>query len=217
MMRAMLFGIVVAVALAWIALRIFAGYPVKNRRFRVLNRAEAAVLDSVAEAMFPPGGHIESSGRDADLPAYADRWMAVSQPRIRVLMHLLFFLIEHATVIFPAPGRRRRRRYSSLTLEQRIAVLEGWGKSRLHLRRRVFVSLRSIFTKGYFAHPPVLRQLRVAPFAIDSPVCEADLLFPPIGKLPADIRYTREDLSSPSGVPLTDADPLHPDFAEPVR
>jgi hypothetical protein len=70
---------------------------------------------------------------------------------------------------------------------------------------------------GYFAHPPVLRQLRVAPFAIDSPVCEADLLFPPIGKLPADIRYTREDLSSPSGVPLTDADPLHPDFAEPVR
>jgi hypothetical protein len=209
-------GIVIVVVLGWIALRCFAGYPDKGRRYRVLNRAEAALLDGVSEAMFPPGGHIQSSGLDANLPAYVDRWMAVSQPRVRVLMRLLFFLIEHSTVIFPAPGRRRRRRYSSLSLEQRIAVLEGWGKSGLHLRRLVFVSLRSILTMGYFAHPPVLRQLRVAPFAIETPVIEADLLFPPIGKLPADIPYTRADLSEPSGVPLEPDAPLHPDFAEPV-
>lgn len=210
----MFFGVVLSILLGWLVLRIFAGYPATNRRYRVLNRAEVVLLDAVAEAMFPPGGHIESSGRDADLPAYADRWMAVSQPRIRVLMHLLFFLIEHATVIFPAPGRRRRRRYTALTLEQRIAVLEGWGKSSLHLRRLVFVSLRSILTMGYFAHPPVLRRLRVAPFAINTPVCEADLLYPPIGGLPSDIVYSREDLSTPSGIPLTDADPLHPEFAD---
>ena len=67
-------GIAVAVVFGWLALRLFAGYPKRKRRYRVLNRAEAALLDSVAEAMFPPGGHIESSGLDADLPDYVDRW-----------------------------------------------------------------------------------------------------------------------------------------------
>jgi len=200
---------------AWVGLRLFAGYPKAKRRYRVINRAEAALLDSVSEAMFPPGGHIQSSGLDANLPEYVDRWMAASQYRIRALMHALFFLIEHATLFFPAPGRRRRRRYTKLSLDQRVAALEGWAKSRLHLRRLVFVSLRSILTMGYFAHPPVLRQLRVAPFAIDTPVCEADLLYPPIGGLPSDIPFTREDLSQPSGEPLTPQSPLHPDFAAP--
>jgi hypothetical protein len=165
--------------------------------------------------MFPPGGHIRSSGLDADLPAYIDRWMAVSQPRVRLLMHLLFFFVEHATLLFPAPGRHRRRRFSSLGLEQRVAVLGAWGESGLYLRRLVFMSLRSILTMGYFAHPPVLRQLGVAPLAIDSPICEADLLYPPIGKLPADIPYTPDDLTAPSdGTPLTLDGPLHRDFAE---
>jgi len=83
-------------------------------------------------------------------------------------------------------------------------------------RRLIFLSLRSILTMGYFAHPPVLRQLRVAPFAIDTPVCDADLLFPPIGKLPADISYSRADLSPPTGEPLAPNAPLHHEFAEPA-
>jgi len=208
-------GIPALLLAVWLGLRLFAGFPRAKRRYRVLNRAEAALLDSVAEAMFPPGGHIEASGLEADLPGYVDRWMAASQARIRALMHALFFLIEHATVIFPAPGPWGRRRYSKLSLDQRVAALEGWSRSRLHLRRLVFVSLRSILTMGYFAHPPVLRQLRVAPFAIDTPVCEADLLYPPIGGLPSEIRFTRDDLSSPTGEPLTADSPIHPDFAAP--
>jgi len=167
--------------------------------------------------MFPPGGHIRSSGLDADLPAYVDRWMAVSQRRVRLLMHLLFFFVEHATLFFPAPRPRRRRRFSSLSLEQRVAVLEAWGGSRLYLRRLIFMSLRSILTMGYFAHPPVLRQLGVAPFAIETAVCEADLLYPPIGMLPADISYTRGDLTTErDSTPLPLDAPLHPDFVEPA-
>jgi hypothetical protein len=214
-MPAMLVWLVLATVLVWIAIRVTYGYPVPDRPYRVLIRPEVASLASVSEAMFPPGGHIRSSGLDADLPAYIDRWMAVSQPRVRLLMHLLFFFVEHATLLFPAPGRHRRRRFSSLGLEQRVAVLGAWGESGLYLRRLVFMSLRSILTMGYFAHPPVLRQLGVAPLAIDSPICEADLLYPPIGKLPADIPYTPDDLTAPSdGTPLTLDGPLHRDFAE---
>jgi hypothetical protein len=214
--HAMWFWIILAPLLVWVALRIWAGYPASGRRYQILNRAEVASVAAFAEAMIPPGGHIDSSGLDADLPAYVDRWMAACQKRTRVLMHLLFFLIEHATLFFPPPGPRPRRRFSSLSLEQRSAALEGWGESGLYVRRLAFVSLRSILTMGYFYYPPVLRQLAVAPYAIDTPVCEADLLYPPIGKLPSDIRYTRDDLSEPSGVPLTDDTPLHPDFAEPT-
>ena len=214
-MPAMLVWIVLAAVLVWVAIRVTCGYPVPARRYRVLIRPEVASLTSVSEAMFPPGGHIRSSGLDADLPDYIDRWMAVSQPRVRLLMHLLFFFVEHATLLFPAPGRHRRRRFSSLGLEQRVAVLGAWGESGLYLRRLVFMSLRSILTMGYFAHPPVLWQLGVAPLAIDTPICEADLLYPPIGRLPTDIPYTRDDLTAPSdGTPLALDGPLHRDFAE---
>jgi hypothetical protein len=214
-MPPMVLWLVAAAVLVWVAIRGAYGYPLPDRHYRVLIRPEVASLASVSEAMFPPGGHIRSSGLDADLPAYIDRWMAVSQRQVRLLMHLLFFFVEHATLLFPAPGRRRRRRFSSLGLEQRVAVLGAWGESGLYLRRLVFMSLRSILTMGYFAHPPVLRQLGVAPLAIDSPVGEADLLYPPIGKLPADIPYTPDDLTAPSdGTPLALGGPLHRDFAE---
>jgi len=215
-MRVMVFWLLLAIVLVWVVMRVAWGYPAWDRHYRVLMPGEVAALAALSEAMFPTGGHIPSSGLDAELPAYVDRWMAVSNRRNRLLMHLLFFFIEHATLLFPAPGRRRWRRFSSLSLEQRVAVVEAWGESRLYLRRMIFMSLRSILTMGYFAHPPVLRQLGVAPLAIDTPICEADLLYPPIGKLPADIAYTRDDLSMPDvGVPLSLDAPLHPDFAEP--
>ncbi len=93
-MPAMVLWLVLAAVLARVATRVAYGYPVPDRHYRVLIRSEVASLASVSEAMFPPGGHIRSSGLDADLPAYIDRWMEVSQPRVRLLMHLLFFFVE---------------------------------------------------------------------------------------------------------------------------
>jgi len=209
--------IAVVIGVAWVGARLAWGYPSLGRRYRVLPRPQVAALAAVSEAMFPAGGRIPSSGLDADLPAYIDRWMDQMPRGVRVQMHLLFFLIEHATLIFPAPGRHRRRRFSSLTLEQQIAVLEAWGASPLYPRRLVFLSLRSILTMGYFAHPPVLRQLEVAPLEIETPVVEADLLYPPIGKLPADIPWSRADLTAPKQTePLSLDGPLHPDYREPT-
>jgi hypothetical protein len=119
-------------------------------------------------------------------------------------MRLLFVLFEHGTLVFPAPGGLRgRRRFSSLDLERRIAVLEGWAGSRLSARRLAFGNLRAIVTLGYFAHPPVLRQLGLAPWAIDPPVCEADLLYPRVGAHPDTISLTRADLTPASAaVPI---------------
>jgi hypothetical protein len=209
-------AVVFVVGLAgWAVARIFAGYPQPSATPLVLTRREMALLAAAADAMYPPGGELPPSGSEAGVPAYADRYAAVVPPSTRLLMRLLFFLMEHATLFFPGPGPKGWRRFSSLSEQQRVAVLEGWRASRFFPRRLVFNSLRAILTMGYFAHPPVLRKLQLAPYAIDTPIREADLLYPPVGRHPSTIRWTRDDLTAPAEpVPLRPDSPLHPDFAE---
>ena len=214
MIREMIGWLILAVALAYALARFFAGYPRPARPMVVLADREAAFLDAAAEATFPAGGAIAVSGREAEVAAHTDRWLAVLHPRIRTLMRLLFFLVEHATFFLWAPGPWGWRRFSALEPDQQRAVLEGWSESRFFPRRLVFVSLRGVLTLAYFAHPAVLRQLDLAPRAVETPVCEADLLYPPIGKRPEDIRYGLSDLTPPSsGEPLGPGTPLHPHFA----
>jgi hypothetical protein len=197
------------------AVRLSAGYPRGGARYRHLSRREVAFLNAAGDAIFPRGGAIPASASDADVAGYTDRWLSVSRPRIRLLMHLLFFLVEHATLAFPAPGWGGWRRFTSLSPAQRIAVLEAWRRSRFFPRRLVFTSLRAVLTMGWFAHPPVMRQLRVAPLEIRTPVCEADLLYPPIGRPVDAIRYSAADLTPPSdGTPVDLDGPLHPAWAE---
>jgi hypothetical protein len=208
--------VVLIVAAAYAVYRLALGYPRPIERYQSLMRGEAEFLANAADALFPPGGAIHYSGVEADLPGYTDRLVAASHPRIRLAMHGLFFLVEHATLFFPAPGGGGRRRFSSLGRVQQVGALEGWEHSRFYLRRVVFTSLRSILTLAYFAHPPVLRQLRLAPLAIDTPICEADLLYPPIGGKPEAIRYQRADLTPipDPGIPLDLDGPIHPPYAD---
>ncbi len=195
----------IGAALGYAGGRTLLGYPAAPE-YRVLARREVAFLDAAAEVMYPPGGPFPTSGRDARCAVFLDGYLALVPPRMRLLMRLLFFLMEHATLLFPAPPPRGWRRFSSLSAEQRTAVLEGWRRSRLFARRLVFTSLRAVLTNAYLADPAVLRHLGLAPFSIVSPVVEADLLYPPIGRLPEAIRHRA--LTAPSdGTPL---DPLAP-------
>jgi len=124
--------------------------------------------------------------------------------------------MEHATLLFGAPGLGGRRRFSSLDPEQRGQVLEGWRTSRWFPRRLVFSSLRAILTMGYFSDPVVLRQLGLAAKRIEPPVVEADLLYPRVGAHPSTIAWSRGDLSAPSGVPLAADAALDPAHEEPA-
>jgi choline dehydrogenase-like flavoprotein len=150
-------------ALGWAWVRVFAGHPSPGVTLRVLSRREVALLDAAGAATFPAGGAIPPSGAEAGIASYVDRWLASVNPRMRRLMRLLFFLVEHATLFLPAPGRGGFRRFTSLRPEQQVAVLEGWRTSQWPARRLVFHSLRAILTMGFFAHPPVLRQLGLEP------------------------------------------------------
>ncbi len=214
----MLVAALIAAAVGYALARFAFGYPRPRERFEHLARREAYFLDRAAEALFPRGGEIPESGTDVGIARYGDRFLAVSHPRTRLLMRLLFAFVEHATLLFPAPGWGGMRRFSSLSLEQRMAVLEASRKSNVFFRRLAFSSLRAILTMGYLGAPVVMRRLRLAPYAIDTPVCEADLLYPAIGRGPESIPYTRADLTPPSdGTPLNLDGPLHPGYAEDPR
>jgi hypothetical protein len=199
----------------WAAWRIFGGYP-PSSGFARLARREVAFLHAVGEVMYPAGGVPHASGTDARIPGYIDEYLGLVPAQMRLLMRLLFFLIEQATLVFPAPGAGGRRRFSSLTADQGAAVLDGWRSSGLPARRLVFTSLRAVLTNCYVADASVLRELELAPFDLETPVVEADLLYPPIGRPPTEIVHGRSDLTPPSdGTPIALDGPLHPAFRAP--
>ena len=182
---------------------------------QALSRREYAFVEAAAESMFPRGGALEPSGRDAGVARYVDGFVASQPRRLRVLMHLLVFLCEYAAVFFPLGGRGGFRPFTRLSPEARVRYLDSWRTSSWAPRRLVFTSLRAIVTLGYLADPVVLRALGLAPKAIESPVCEADLLWPRVGERRDQIPYRREDLTDPSaGLPLPLDAPLHPNYAE---
>jgi hypothetical protein len=210
----MLLWLALGAVLGYAGVRIFAGYPSAGR-CRVLSRREVAFLDAAGDAMYPPGGPLPPSGSEARISATLDAYLGIVPPAMRRLMRLLFFLLEHATLVFAAPPPRGRRRFSALSPAQREAALEGWHHSRYFPRRLVFTSLRALLTNAYVADPAVLRHLGLEPFAVDTPVCEADLLYPPIGRPRSAIRHTATTPPS-DGTPLDPAAPRHPAYRAPA-
>jgi len=205
--------LLLALFAAYAFARLFLGYPRPRSAHRVLAPREAAFLDAGAEATFPADGAIPLSGREADLPGYVDGFLAALAPHLRLQVRAMLMLFEQATIFFPATGRGGRRRFSSLTPEQRVEVLEGWSGSRFFLRRLAFTALRAVLTMGYLGHPVAMRHLQLAPFDFPTPVCEADLLYPRVGAHPDSIRWTAADLWASDGTPLSPDEPVHPDYA----
>ena len=212
-MQFVIFAAVVLLALG--ARRLLWGYPRSSHDYRSLKPREIALLRAATDAMFPGRGAIPVSGADVDAPRYVDAWFELLHPAKRFQIRLLLLFFEHATLFFWAPGARGWRRFSALSLQQRIEVLRAWYASGWFVRRLVFTALRSVLGITYLGHPATMRHLRVAPYAFDSPVLDPDLLYPPIGKGPDAIRYRPEDRTPPSaGVPIDLDGPVHPDYAD---
>lgn len=194
--------LVVAIVLAWAGWRFAGGYPPPPIPLQALSAREYATVAAAADATFPPGGDIPPSGTEAEVPRHVDRFVGAQQPSTRLLMRMLFVLVEHATIAFPAGGPGGRRRFSALSPEQRVAVLDGWRTSALYPRRLVFQSLRAIVGMGYFADVEVMRHLGLLPRRIERRVCEADLLWGRIGEPAASSPFTAADLGRAPGEPL---------------
>ncbi len=212
----MYFWLVLLAVIGLAVRRLLVGYPRSGApALVVLAPREACFLDAAADATFPAGGAIPLSGLDAGLPRYVDRWLSALPGRQRLLIRVLLLLMEHATLLFAAPGRGGLRRFSSLRLDQRESVLRSWAESRFFVRRLVFMSLRAILTMGYLGHPTALRHLRLAPYAFPSPIAKADLLYPAIGAARQSNPLSEDDLTPASdGTPLDLSGAVHAEYKE---
>ncbi len=187
--------------------RLVRGYPQPRERYVVIGVWDAAFLDAAASTFFPAGGSVPLSGLEADLPGYADRYLASLPSRQRLLIRALFMLFEQSTIVLPARGLGAFRRFSSMTPEQRKVVLRGWAESRFYLRRFAFTALKAVLIMGYFGRPECLQFLEVESFEIETPIARADLLYPPIGQALESIQYAEADLTPPSdGTPVNMAE-----------
>lgn len=156
--------VLVATALVLIARVLFLGYPPPSLTNAVLTHRQQAIVGACADAFFPPGGAIPVSGTEAGLVKYTDTYVRRLDARGRFLLGLLFLFIELSPFLFgPRP-----RRFSRLSLPDRLAMLGGMGSSDIYFRRVAFLSMRTILTMGYLSNARVAgvmhMQIDAAPF-----------------------------------------------------
>ncbi|MGH7554439.1 MAG: hypothetical protein ACREMQ_15650 [Longimicrobiales bacterium] len=107
---------------------------------KTLTPKEYGVLRAAAEA-FLVGVPVEAK----DVAAAIDAELALAGEPMLTDFKTVLGLIEHLTFL-----SGRRRRFTALTVEQRLAYLRGWSQSRFTLRRGAYQALHGFTT--YFAY-----------------------------------------------------------------
>ncbi len=188
MMTSLIQALLVAAVLAILAftlwlLRLLAGYPAKLLPNSLLNAREQATIAAAADAFFPPAGPIPVSGSEAGIVAYFDSYVRRYRPAQRWLTRLLFAFTEYSPLLFG----RRRRRFSRLSLSQRIAFLDAAFTSRIYFRRVAFISMRALMTMAYLSNRDVATHLNMVrdndPFGIGDRELESTVESKPAAEL----------------------------------
>lgn len=198
--------------------RLVAGRAGKAPGFAHLRRDEAAFVESVAEVLFPAGGRMAVSGRDALLPQSIDRYLTALPRAKRIQIRLLFNVVDRWTLLFPGNEPGGRQRFSSRSAAARVDVLEQLANHPQGLIRLLFTALRSVFVLAYLGHPGNLYGLGLAPFEMRPVVSDCELLFPRVGALPGSIPHGPEDRTDRSRLaPLDPSGPRHRAYARAAR
>jgi hypothetical protein len=151
-------------ALALLVRGIFLGYPAPALAGALLSGKEQAIVGVCADTLFPIGGPIPLSGTEAGAVAYMDCYIARVDRTQQLLLRLLLHAVEHSPWLFGP----RRTRFTRLSHEERVTALRAMSRSRIYLRRVMFLSLRVVLTMAYLANDEVARRVgmvaRAAPF-----------------------------------------------------
>lgn len=149
---------------------------------RYLGSGAVRVLCAVSDSMFPPSHEDEAQKRRAEqhrpresepgerlaptqLPApphasiarYLDRWLAGNDWPVRLFIKLFWLIFELTPVFFVL----RLRRFSSLDLDGRVAVLNAWSDHWFYWCRMAATLLKSQVSMAYFADPSVRSSFRI--------------------------------------------------------
>jgi hypothetical protein len=178
-----------------------AGYGEKLEPDGLLSAKEQAIVAAAADAYFPAGGPIPISGTEAGLVRYMDRYLERSPAHLRPLMRLLLHFAEHGPWIFGPVHTRLTR----LSPHDGRRALERMATSPIYFRRVAFLSLRTLLTMGYLAHPKVAEAMGMR--AERAP-------FEPTGSHPAGERDV--ELEAPELEPDVEREPARDEASRPL-
>ncbi len=109
---------------------------------KVLKGRNGAILKAIMNAIIPQGGAFEPGAADFDLMPRADELLMSYDPSIRALFPLMLNYIQFSSIL------RTGRRFTNLTLEKEIHLLEAMEASPFFYRRIIvlFMKLLTMLT-----------------------------------------------------------------------
>ena len=125
-------------------------------RNKILTNFEANIVSTLGQVMYPREGGIPVDAEQARALEYVERWLAALPLQERVLLRMLFLLIEFSMPVF---GPSRARRFTQATPEAQYEYLTTWETSRIYFRRVSMYGLRSVFALAYFSDEGVREQI----------------------------------------------------------
>lgn len=119
------------------------------RDLRALSTKEALVLAAIARRMVAPDERGAPSPDEIGAVRAADEYIAGLPKELRSDLKALLHLVEHSPALFAL----RFSRFTRLDAAAQDAVLDGWARSRLDVRRQGFIGLKSLVMLGYYGDP----------------------------------------------------------------
>jgi hypothetical protein len=119
----------------------------------ILSAHERELLLAIIERMVDTGEADAPGPRDLGVLETAEALLAQLDSALVEAVRSALRLVDW----WPATGELRFKRFGSLTPEEQDESLEGWRRSRLETRRRVFYALRNLSLHAYWSHEETWR------------------------------------------------------------
>lgn len=119
----------------------------------ILNREELSVIAALCEVWFP-AGVFPVDGIEAGVPAGCDRVVQDIMGEVqRAGFRYVLRTLEWSTIA------RWGRRFTELTIDERMVVLGRWGSADVVPRRAAMDAVRIVVAIPYFRHPEVVQTI----------------------------------------------------------
>jgi hypothetical protein len=122
----------------------------------VAEGAARRALDSLLEAMVPPGGSFAGGAREAAIAPEIESFITGAGPAAPRAFRLGLRAFDMSPYFLPP---FRLRRFSQLPLDDRIVLLTAWEESRLVPRRQAMHLLKLLVMTHFYARPEIERRL----------------------------------------------------------
>jgi len=143
-------GLVAAAGATGVGLRVVSWWDQESSaKYSCLSEREVQLIDSMAEALFPPGGTPALSGAEAGVSHFVDGVVDAIPSTTQELLRSFLHALDDFTRITRFSG------YVELPLDERTELLGSWTQSSQYLFRSSVSSLVLFLSMAYCLHPEV--------------------------------------------------------------